>query len=185
VSSNSHRSHDTKAGTTTTAESPVKVTVLGGRGTDNTTSSSDNLKLEGVISTKAVARAERRVATTQSKASKAYSGTLTRNTSKSLRVGILNTIKALNTSTKLESGAVVKLVSPLNDFSVLEMMSPDSKAASTSRSTKVAKGDKVNKVIKLKSRVKLTRELCFGRLAGCCSSLRTERRQLLGEHPRP
>jgi len=149
VSSNSHRSDDTKAGTTTAAESPVKVTVLGGRRTVKTKSSGDNLKLEGVISTETVAGAERRVTTAQSEASKAYSGTLTRDTGETLRVSILNTIKALDTSTKLESRAVVSLVSPLNNLSVLEMMSPDSEAASTSRSTKVAKSDKVNKVIEL------------------------------------
>ncbi|KAI6755777.1 hypothetical protein HG531_004883 [Fusarium graminearum] len=62
VSAKGHGRHDGKVSSAATAQSPVQITVLFGRGTDDAAGGSNDFELEGVVGAEAKASAQRRVA---------------------------------------------------------------------------------------------------------------------------
>lgn len=125
---------DNTVGTTSAAgESPVEVGVVLTVGNEVLTSTSDDLPLESLVSSHAVTRAERGVATTLRVATGNADGrALSANDLQTLSVGSLVGLTTKNTSTHLDGLATVVLIIPVLELDVLQVVHPKAEGAGTS-----------------------------------------------------
>lgn len=135
-----HGGDDTEAGAAS-AQSPVQVAVLGGRSSENSAGSGDNLKLERLIGAETKLGAESRVAAALGEASGDANGwALTRDGNIARSVGGLEDLKALDSGADLDRGAGVVLARVVLDGDALEVVGPDAQGTSTGRAAKEARG---------------------------------------------
>lgn len=140
VNSAGHGQNNTKSATTTTANSPVQIRVLGRSGNQVATISSDDLPLENVISSKTKSRHKHRVTTTLAVTTR-DTDCRARSTN-DLVSGVVSSkvsLETLDTSAKLQSRAVVVGRAVLGDvLGGLEVVSPEGQTALAGALSKVA-----------------------------------------------
>jgi hypothetical protein len=127
---------DSVGSAATTAEGPVQVSVLGGRGSNEVTVGSDDVKGESLISCKTKGCAKSRVTSTLSEATcKTDSGTFTRNDSQALGISSLEDLITNGTGTDRGTGSGVVLVRPGAKVDVLETLGPNGQGTGTGGAT--------------------------------------------------
>jgi hypothetical protein len=138
VSPDSHGHNDTVVTSTTAAQSPEEIFVLGTGGLDQLASSGDDLELESVISTETELGAQGRVTTTLGvTTSETNRGALAGDNDEALGSGSLKDLVADHTSGDLESRALVVGTGELLVLNVGQVVGPDREGTSTSRTSKV------------------------------------------------